>query len=221
MQDLTNINREQWLENANAEMNALVFKPAGHPMDLDKIKVTCGYPDRNARPSKKQIVGVCHASEHSAIGVSEICITMLYGYESDTPEDMRDASLKVLSVLAHENGHAIDDCKSGHKGPFVTIQNAIGMVGKPTCNSAGPELLETLNTICDKIGEYPHAKITLAPRKKQTTRNLKLICNSGLLCDDASECRPIRLSKAAANNINFETAQCMQCGTAGHLELTE
>ena len=197
MQDLTNINREQWLQNANAELNTQVFGPAGHPMNLDKIKVTCGYPDRNARPSKKQIVGICH------------------------PEDMRDASLKVLSVLAYENGHAIDDCQNGHKGPFVKIQNDIGMVGKPTCNNAGPELLETLNTICDKIGEYPHAKITLAPRKKQTTRNLKLICNSGLLCDDDSECRPIRLSKAAARNINFETAQCMQCGEAGHLELTE
>jgi hypothetical protein len=85
--------------------------------------------------------------------------------------------VEVLSVEVHEIIHALDNCKSGHKGYFKTAMKAVGLEGKATATHAGTELTARLNAIASKLGRYPHNTLNPATREKvQTTRLLKITC---------------------------------------------
>jgi hypothetical protein len=86
-------------------------------------------------------------------------------------------AVKALDVLVHELVHAVDDCKSGHKKPFVTAARAVGLEGKPTATHAGPALLVALQGLASTLGPYPHSQLNLSGRKKQTTRMIKVECD--------------------------------------------
>jgi hypothetical protein len=52
------------------------------------------------------------------------------------------------------------------------------LAGKPTATvvDEGSELADTIETWLATLGEYPHAAVSTANRKKQTTRMLKVFC---------------------------------------------
>jgi hypothetical protein len=80
-------------------------------------------------------------------------------------------------VLVHELIHAALPKGTGHKGPFKRAMLALGLTGKPTATTAGPELTERLNGLLSEIGPYPHPALTHQnTAKKQTTRMLKALC---------------------------------------------
>ena len=83
------------------------------------------------------------------------------------------------SVLAHELAHAVDDCKSGHGKGFRKICLAVGLDGESQMRyaKAGDMLAEKIRAIIEKIGEYPHDKMNISDRNKQTTRNIKVECS--------------------------------------------
>ena len=84
--------------------------------------------------------------------------------------------MAALDVLVHELVHVADDCKSGHKGAFKRNALAVGLIGKMTATVAGPLLQPKLQKIADNLGPYPHATLSIADRKKQTTRMIKVEC---------------------------------------------
>ena len=63
--------REEWLVNCTDDLRENLFKDKGHEIPTD-VKVSCGFPSRNAREGKKQAVGVCHPRSHSKDNVNEI-----------------------------------------------------------------------------------------------------------------------------------------------------
>ena len=63
-------------------------------------------------------------------------------------------------------------------GQGSRVAVAIGLTGKMTQTVAGPRLGETLKSIADQLGPYPHAKIDPSLRKKQGTRMLKIECDA-------------------------------------------
>ena len=187
--------REQWLNAATELLNDKVFQPVGFDIPSD-VKVSCGWPSSGGVGSRQATIGQCFNRASSSNGVNEIFIS----------PKLSDAT-KVLDVLAHELIHAIDDCKSGHKGAFRTMAKGIGLEGKMTATTASPELLERLNAISEFLGEYPHGELS-ANGKKQGTRMKKIACNS---CDFA-----FRASQKQIDAIDFEKG-CLSIGCDGEL----
>lgn len=157
--------REEWLIAATEAMRPL-FAEVG--AEIPAVRISVGWPGGGGRNLNK-VIGQCWATRASADGVAQIFISPVL-----------DHSETVLATLAHELVHAVDDCKSGHKGDFVRIAKGIGLTGKMTATVAGDELLSRLSSIVAEIGPYPHAKLETSrvPIKKQSTRMLKVYCET-------------------------------------------
>lgn len=142
------LTREQWLTEISDLMLADLFLPCSAEIRADmRLKLSVGFP-----PGRKKAIGFALASQASTEGYNEIFIS-----------PVNDESLVVLAVLAHEIIHAIDDCKSGHKGEFARIARAIGFVGKSLTaidtrniqNELSVELLATLMVTLICLGLFP------------------------------------------------------------------
>lgn len=156
--------REEWL---NDLVNLLRpdFQDTGSEIP-EKVRVTCGWPSRSARPSKNQRIGECWPASQSGDSHFEVFISPIL---SDP--------IEVGQVLVHELVHTAVGTKAGHKAPFRRVAVAVGLEGKMTATHAGEKLVERLHALTGKLGEYPHAKIDVnADKKKQGTRMLKLLC---------------------------------------------
>lgn len=186
-------NRETYLEAAIDELRPM-FKANNYPLPK-KIKVTCGWPSKSAGRSSKQRIGECWDKSASPAGNVEMIISMAL-----------DDTIQVLDVLTHECVHAAVGNACGHKGPFRTLAIALGLEGKMTATTAGPELTKKLNAIKKTLGKYPHSAIDFSNRKKQSTRMLKITCG-----DD--ECGMIFRTSAkwAQNDLS-----CPVCGSYTH-----
>lgn len=185
------ITREQWLEQATEMLRGGIFKdaearlPVGSTAIIPPVRVSVGFPGGG---SARKRIGECWNGKASDDGIPQVFISPVL---SD--------SVRVLDVLVHEVIHAIVP-DAGHKAPFKRIAVAVGLTGKMTATVAGPELEARLKTMVTTLGEYPHAKINLSSRKKQTTRMLKLECKScGFIC---------RASQKAIDEHGIPTCAC-------------
>ena len=151
--------REEWL-NAAIAMLRPIFDVIGATLP-ESIKVTCGWA-----MGKPSALGQCFPRSWSAASVNELFI-------APTLDDAE----RVLDVLVHELVHAADDCRDGHKGRFAKWARALDLEGALTATTAGPRLRETCAYIVSLIGAYPHAKLDMSARKKQTARMLKHECS--------------------------------------------
>jgi len=188
------VTRENWLIMATSKLNDGVFKQCGYEVPQD-VKVSCGFPASGGRTgAKHQAIGTCHNRASSKAGVNEV-------YISPTQDD----SIRVLDVLTHELIHAIDDCISGHKGLFRTIAVDVGLEGKMTSTHAGKELTAKLEKIVKELGEYPHAEVSTANKKKQGTRNIKVECSNCGFGWRASQTMIDRMNNAICNSCGNDT----------------
>lgn len=165
-------NREAWLTAAIPHLNQIIEEAISHlsqtieeadlPEPSKDVRVSCGFPGGR---SFQAVIGQCWNREASS-GAHQIFVNPIL----DQPEI-------VLATLLHELIHAADDNEHGHKGVFVKVCRAVGLVGKPTATEAGPELNERLHAIAKSLGEYPH--VAMRPGRKikpQTTRMIKCAC---------------------------------------------
>lgn len=154
-------NREQWLAKAAAHIAERVFKPAGIDLPVD-FKVSCSWPGGGSASKR---FGECWPRAASAAKVNEVFISPTIS-----------SAMAALGILTHELAHVADDCKSGHKGAFKRHAVAVGLIGEMTATVAGPLLQPKLQKIAGDLGAYPHATLSLAGRKKQGTRMIKVEC---------------------------------------------
>lgn len=160
------LSREQWLNKLARKLRP-AFKEAGATLPA-RLRISCGWPSSRAlasASSKSRTIGQCWPLELSADGTAEVFISPAI---ADTAQ--------VAHVLTHELIHAADNCANGHKAKFRKIALRLGLTGKMTATTAGPELAERLNALCKPLGNYPHARLDLSKVKKQGTRMLKLEC---------------------------------------------
>lgn len=159
------LTREQWLTEISDLMLAEIFAPlVTIPSEL-RLKLSVGFPPNTRGGS---VIGVCFPREASSNASTEIFISPVVA-----------DSMKVLEVLAHELIHAIDNCKSGHRGFFASTARAIGLEGALTATYAGESLKATLQGYIDLFGDIPHAQVSYAAQKRQTNRNLLCACACG------------------------------------------
>lgn len=159
--------REKWLNHASGPLAKLIAD-AGFAMP-EKVRYTCGWPSRGGLGKAKRTIGQCWDSKCSADKTFEILI-------SPTQAE----PVEVLAILIHEMIHAAVGLECGHKGNFRKCAKAVGLEGKMTATNAGKELTEKLMKIGEKLGNYPHAKLTGRSKdsgpKKQGCRQLKCTC---------------------------------------------
>ena len=158
------MNREKYLNLLAIELNNRLFKQRGYELNLDRVKISCGFPSRGATATKNKTIGQCWDS--SLNGFNEIFIH---------PE--LEEITKMGGVLVHELIHAkLDGQNAGHKKPFRDIAVKVGLTGKMTATNPNEELKKLLLEIEKDLGKYPHKELIYINQKKQGTRMLKLIC---------------------------------------------
>jgi hypothetical protein len=156
--------REEWLNQLTDELRP-DFLDVGAEIP-EKVRVTCGWPSQSAKAKKNRRIGEGWSAESSDDKHFEVFI-------SPTLDD----ELEVAATLVHELVHTAVGVEAGHKAPFRRVAVALGLEGKMTETHAGEELREKLTVMMDKIGAYPHAKLSFSGnRKKQGTRMLKVVC---------------------------------------------
>lgn len=157
--------RESWLLSA---VNLLRedFTRVGTPIP-DKVRVTCGWPSTGGRPGKKQVLGQCWPPSCSEDEHFEVFVNPMIA-----------EPVAALEILVHELVHTAVGTKEGHKGPFRVTAKAVGLEGKMTSTNAGETLMVRLRDIEKKLVKYPHAKLTPLTKKPQSTRMLKVTCDS-------------------------------------------
>lgn len=156
------ITREQWLQHA---VSLLRKDMAKRDVVVPPVKVSCSWP--GGGDSQKRI-GECWATRASAAGINEVFIS---------PKIADPA--RVIGILLHELAHAVDDCKNGHKAPFVQIGGKMGLEGKPTQMTPPAEkALAWADKLVKKHGPFPHAMLdkSKSPIKPQTNRQIKVEC---------------------------------------------
>jgi hypothetical protein len=159
--------REEWLNAACALMKPYVESKGGKWVP---VRVSVGWPSKNALSSKKRAIGQCWSPECSADKTTEIFISPCLGEATGTDG--------AILTLLHELVHAVVGNKCGHRGAFASLARGLGFLPPMTHTPASPELLEYAVGIADQLGPYPHATLdqTKSGIKKQTTRMIKAEC---------------------------------------------
>ena len=157
--------REKWLQDMIGELSVL-FTDNGYIMP-NNIRVTCGWCSRSNSRTSSQRIGECYSPTASGDNSIEIVISM----------SLQDP-MKVAGVLAHELVHAVVGNENGHNKVFKKCAVAIGLEGKMTATTESEAFKQRVQPMIDKLGEYPHASLSLNNRKKQSTRMIKTSCPS-------------------------------------------
>jgi hypothetical protein len=157
--------RESWLNQAIGVIDTRLFKPQKIALP-EKLRISVGFPGGGRRGKGTHRIGECWFPECSADQHTEIFIHP----EIADPID-------VLAIVIHELVHASG--QQGHGKEFKTVAIALGLTGKMTATTAGPELTSTLAEIVKDLPAYPHGALvgqkTDGP-KKQGTRMIALTC---------------------------------------------
>ena len=128
-----------------------IFEEKGYSVPV--VKVSVGFPSTGA---KGRHLGQCWSTRSALDGVNQIFIAP----HLETPFDF-------LDTLVHELVHAVDDCKSGHGENFKRIAKDIGLLGPMRSASAGAFLKYQLNEVVEKLGSFPHGRLSLPIRNMQ------------------------------------------------------
>jgi hypothetical protein len=188
--------REEWLRAAVDDLRP-DFERVGRTVPED-LYISVGFPSKSALAKKNQRIGECWRGTCSADGKPHVFITPLLG-----------DPVRVLDVLVHEMLHATGIM--GHGADFRRPALALGLTGKMTATTAGPDLEKRLHALANRLGVFQHRALVVNPadEKKQSTRMLKATCE---------ECEyVIRLTRKWAD-VGLPTC-C--CGGEFHMEEKE
>ncbi len=152
--------REEWLMTA-VQMLRPIFAERGYIIP-DTAKVTLGFPSVGGRGKR---IGECHSPAGSTGGFTEMFISPLL-----------DDTHRVLGVLVHECIHAAIGCEHGHNARFRKAMTALNLEGKPTATTEGAAFHAMVAGIVRDLGKLPHKALSLAGKKTQKTRMLKVEC---------------------------------------------
>jgi hypothetical protein len=155
--------REEWLNAALFELRP-VFDAFSFPLP-DKIRVTCGFPSSRAK-ALNAFVGEHWSPAASSDQTHEILISPVI-----------DDHVEVLAILVHELAHAATD-GDGHGSRFTKCVRSLWLEGKPTTTVAGSAFKSNFAGLLESLDAYPHAKLNVSGKKKQSTRMIKACCPS-------------------------------------------
>lgn len=161
------LNREAWLQAAIEDLRPL-FR--GHGYELGQVHVSVGWPSSGGLGNRKRTIGQCWCGTTSEDGKPHVFISPLL---TGDPKDPMGA----LATLVHELVHVVVGTEAKHGPKFAKCATKLGLAGKPTSTHAGDDLIARLVQLAEKLGPFPHSKLTPTEKqKKQTTRMHKCEC---------------------------------------------
>jgi SprT-like family len=169
--EIKEMTREEWLNTLTNELRP-VFEDLGYPLP-DKLRVSCGWPSKGGLPKKNGMatIGQCWYHQTSGDQSTEVFV-------SPTVDD----TAQVAATLVHELCHAANGKPCGHRGEFVKVAKAVGLLGPWSATTASEQLAAALATFYGPLGTYPHARISpqaleaTGKEKSGGTRLLKAEC---------------------------------------------
>lgn len=167
--------REEWLHAGVKLLEEQVFNPNGYKVPSKGLLVSVSFPSTGAFSSKNQRIGECwYPQMHkTANGKSkENLVHSLF------ISPILTCPIRALDVLTHELVHTITGPDVGHRTPFKRIALSVGLTGKMSATTAGPELTKKLTKFTKILGEFPHIGVgkMMTTRRIQTCRQLKISC---------------------------------------------
>lgn len=163
--------REQWLQAAVEGLRDIFRMKTGVTVPTCRVSVGFGF----VTPRKR--LGECWSSKNASDGVNHVFISPMVD------------DFMVVSILAHELCHVVDDCKSGHTKYFAKLAKDVGLIPNPQASTRsyrftlpGPDLFEEIKALISELPPYPHVQLRIAEdekAKKQPTRMIKLACACG------------------------------------------
>jgi hypothetical protein len=137
---------DQWLHEATRKLSSK-FIELGH--DVPKIRVLYGFTTHGFSRSRKIVYrGECLARSWSKDNENIIFISPNATDEVD-----------VLSTLAHEIAHAIDDCKSLHGKQFKSIMKDYGYLYDDGFEFPSLKLMLEFNVMSQDLGKFPSVSL--------------------------------------------------------------
>ena len=152
------VTREDWL-NAFVHGARPIFKAAGYILP-EKIKISIGFPSKNALSTRTQRLGEhWNGTEEHQIFITPLIATAAH----------------IGSITTHELCHTLFD---GHRKDFAKCGAAVGLEGKPKEMTAGALWHELFDELLTTLGAMPHHALSAKSKeeKKQSTRLLKCQC---------------------------------------------
>lgn len=205
------LNREGWLTAFAVEIAPLIKQRTGLSVPLSKTRLSCSFPRTRATPNKNggYTIGQCfHADGHKS-GLHEVMINPLRDKVIETVQTKEGPEGHgIAETIIHELIHASLPMGVGHKAPFARAAKQMGLQGKPTATNAGPELVERIKEIADKLGPYPHRAIEGEWGRKQTTRLLKVMCTDCGYINEAGNGYTARITLTWIENAGLPTCPC-------------
>ena len=157
---MANLNREQWLMAAVDHITP-IFESRGYA--VPQVKVSVGFPSTGG---KGRHLGQCWSSKAAEDNINQIFIAP----HLKTPLDF-------LDTLVHELVHAVDNCESGHGEGFKKIALDVGLKGPMRSAGAGDLLKQDLIRITEKLGAFPHGRLSLPiPTAQKAPKRPGAIC---------------------------------------------
>ena len=154
--------REEWL-NAFAKRAIPTFEELGYTVPSN-IRMSVGFPSTGKKGKR---IGECWSSVCSKDEFFEIFI-----------HPVLDDSARVAGVLAHEMVHAIVGLEAKHGPEFKKCALGIGLEGKMTATTEGPEFHKWAGPILDVLGPIPHGSMDTmqTPRTPSESKNRQIKC---------------------------------------------
>lgn len=179
--------REEWLAGAVSHLRPLIERAEVEgdlAIKVPRVWVSVGWP--KGHRGRGRAIGQCWDGTQSTDRAPHVFIS---------PE-LAIADV-VLATLTHELIHAaLPGAK--HRGRFVEVARAVGLVRPWTATTAGPELGAELAKMAGKLGKYPHASLApLAATQKPGSRLRLWVCECGVRVRVASD---------------VFMASCLRCG---------
>lgn len=204
MSNTNTLNREGWLTEFAKLIAPVIKQRTGKSVPLSKVRLSCSFPRGRATPNRKGTftTGQCwHGDTHKS-GLHEIMINPL------RDKIITDDGHGVAETVIHELLHASLDKGVAHKAPFARAAKAMGLEGKPTATTAGPELVKLIREIAKPLGDYPHTALEGEWGRKQTTRLLKVQCVDCGYVNEAGNGYTIRTTLTWIENAGLPTCPC-------------
>lgn len=187
------LNREGWLTAVSEKLVPRLEDISG--LKMPNFNISVGFPSQRALASKGRRIGECWNKVVCTNGTFQIFVSPL----------INGGDIDVTGVVAHELAHALVGTKHGHKRPFTQVIRPLGLIGKATATEVGPVFREIAEKILAKVGEYPHAPMTINKAyKPQATRMLKAEC--------ACEYK-VRITATWLNDPEYGAPICPKCMT--------
>lgn len=134
---------EVWLHEA-VELMRPRFAAAGY--EIPPVHLSVGFSVYGYRVNTKRLIfGTCSSRKMDKDGVNQIFISPVL-----------DDPIEVLSTLAHELVHAIDDCQHGHGPVFQKISKDLKLTDCMAVNLFDfRDTVTAYRLMLDALGRYP------------------------------------------------------------------